>query len=102
MHLSDYTTRGTSNGCLPSTTWHFEDGSLDGPGGPIWQSRPEGPSIHALRALDPRRSLDLQVRMLRGPEDLWQIQARGWRWKFSGHLAVRDVMWWIERLDGHR
>lgn len=99
MHPRSYHDRESSNVCSGSTTWHFACGSLDGPGGPLRQSRPAGASIYELHSRDPRRPLDLQIRYIGGAEGLWLIQARNWRWRFSGGLSVVDVMNWVNRCD---
>lgn len=56
-------------------------------------------SVWQLRARDPRRPLDLQIRYVGGNHPLWEITARGRRWIFEGDLAVQDVMNWVNRTD---
>lgn len=88
-----------ANSCSGSTNWHWADASLEGPGGPRRQSRPAGASIFELRSRDPRKTLDLQLRYVGGPEATWIIIARGWRWRVPGVIALQDVMNWINRTD---
>jgi hypothetical protein len=99
MHLEPYHRPGTSNTCLPSTTWHHESGTLEGTPVPNRHSRPAGASIYELHSRDPRKPLDLLASYRGGSEGMWLIQARGWRWRFCGSLAVCDVMNWINRCD---
>lgn len=85
---------------IPSTNYKDIDGSLRR------AARPEGTaafrsgatapaSVWQLRARDPRKNLDLQIQ--KGAGDDWVIEARGFRWYFSGDLPVRDVMAWVNR-----
>jgi hypothetical protein len=98
-HMELYQGVETSERMFPSTTWHWKSGSLRRGGAPESQSAVGRPSVVALRARDPRRSLDLQIRYVGGAEGTWQIQARGWRWLCTGGLSLSDVMGWINRSD---
>jgi hypothetical protein len=94
-----YHNGGTSERMFPSTSWHWKEGRLAPAATPASQSRPKVESFLGLRARDPRRSLDLQIKYIGGPEGTWEIRARGWRWRFSGGLSVADVLAWINRSD---
>lgn len=83
----------------PSTKWHFADGSLATGAAPSMQPVAEQRSIWSLRARDPRKPLDLQIRYVGGSEGLWEICARGWRWTFPATLTIIDVMTWVNRMD---
>lgn len=83
----------------PSTKWHHGDGSLSTGGARSMPGAPKAPSIWSLRARDPRKSLDLQIKYVGGPEGEWVIVARGWTWTFPGTLSLVDVMQWINRMD---
>jgi hypothetical protein len=86
------------NRCSPSTTWHWKEGSLATAKTSL--GSPSGArSIYALRARDPRKALTLQISYEGGAEGRWLIQARGWQWRFSGSLAVCDIMNWVNRCD---
>jgi hypothetical protein len=93
----DHTRR--ANTSSPSTTYHWEDGSLRRAGAPEGTARPTGRSIWSLRWRDPRKPLDLQIQWIGGAEDTWLIRARGWRWKVTGEVELACVLRWINRCD---
>ena len=96
---AEYTGRGTSARSLPSTTWHPDDGTLAGRGRPWAAAGAQRPPFALMPRRDPRRPLDLQILYTGGSEGMWEVRARGWRWRFTGGLAVADVMNWINRQD---
>lgn len=80
-----------------STTWHHEDGRL-APGRRAGKhSGAAGASIWGLRVRDRRRTLQINVRFTGGAEGMWEATARGFRWRFPGHLAFNDVLAWMNR-----
>lgn len=89
----------TGERTFPSTTWHWKEGSLRRGGAPESRVRAKASSVWLLRARDPRRALDLQVRYYGGPEGYWEAVARGQRWLFPGCLSFSDVFAWINRTD---
>jgi len=88
-----------SNRCSPSTTWHWKDGRLAPGAHPACHAGAPLASVARLRARDPRKPLDLQIRYLGGGSPLFEVIARGWRWKVDGTLALLDVMNWVNRCD---
>jgi hypothetical protein len=86
-----------SNTCSGSTTWHHEDGSLRRAPARVGTVRPQGRSIYALPRRDFRKRLNITLTYLGGPEGYWVIEARGWKWKVPGDIALHDVMLWINR-----
>lgn len=48
-----------------------------------------------LAAREARRPLQVTVRYRGGPEAWWELSSRGRSWRFPGHVALHDVLLYI-------
>jgi len=90
-----------TNECTPSTRWEWKRVKMrpspEGPQGQRSQS-----TSKALSRRSKRESLTITVKNRGGPEDWWEIRARGRVWRRPGYTALSDLLGQVYDGEGSK